>query len=165
MGKRVRLNAGDIFTFDLDDERVGAGQIIEPGMVFLITILEPAFPKGLELSKLDPSEILLTGWTTDAQFFHDRWHVMGNLPIPASGIPRPCSKVRIGDEFWIQDYRATPVRKAAESELELLDFHTSRSPIAYQSALKAHHGLEKWHPDYEKLTKAYRAAQAALCSA
>jgi hypothetical protein len=163
MGKRVRLKAGDVFVFDLDDDHVGVGQIVETGMVFLLTILEPAFPKNVDLSKIDPGDILLTGWTTDAQFFHDRWQVVGNMPVPITGIPRPCSKVRIGDEFWIQDYRAAPVRKATKAEQERLDYRISSSPIAYQDAFRAHHGLGDWRRDYEKLTKSYREAQAAAC--
>jgi hypothetical protein len=164
MGKRLRLKAGDIFAFDVDQDRCGLGQVIEPGAVFLTTILQKAYPRDVALSEVDHSDILLTGWTMDGRIRHDFWRVIGNLPVPGN-IPRPCSKVRIGSEFWVQDYRAKPIRKASRLEAEQLDLHSSMSPMSFETAFRAHHGLAEWNKAYDKITLGYRLSQAGLCEA
>lgn len=133
MPKRLRLKAGDIFVFDLDDARWGAGQVVEPGGVFLTTILAPAYPKGIEIADIDPEDILLTGWTMDGWLFHGFWSVIGRREV-AKSVPRPCSQVNIGDDVWVQDYRCRPIRKATANEAKRLNRHTSSSPMIFEDA-------------------------------
>ena len=164
MGKRVRLKRGDIYRFDLDETRYGVGQIVEPGKVFYITVLRTPVLHGFDLEMLDTRDILLCGWTTDALFFHERWHVIGSLPVQEDVVPRPCSKVRVEGKPWISDFRAQPVRPATRYEWEHLDYHRSHSPITYQKAFQAYHGLEPVEPYYADLSIQHVRAQAAICS-
>ena len=97
MGKRVRLKRGDMFRFVLDEARYGLGQIIDPGMVFYMSVLREPVGADCDLAQVDLRDILLCGRSTDALFVHDRWHVVGNLPVPDEMIPRPCVKVESGE--------------------------------------------------------------------
>ena len=164
MGKRVRLKQGDIFRFELDEARYGLGQIIEPGMVFYMTVLRTPVGHDFVLETVDTRDILLCGRSTDALFFHDRWHVIGSLPVPEDYIPRPCAKVTREGGPWVVDFHGEAVRPATPVEWELLDYQGSRSPIAYQDAFKAHHGVGEMKAHYEKLRIEHMRAQAALCS-
>lgn len=164
MGKRVKLKAGDIFRFQGRESLTGIGQVIEPGGVLYATILRPDFADPIEIDRLATEDILFCGWTMDALFYHDRWHVIGNLPIPEASIPRPCSKVLIEGDIWIQDFRGRPLRKASPVEAETLDNHISRSPEIYVDAFSAYHGLGEWLPRYESFAIERVKKMAAICS-
>ena len=164
MGKRVRLKRGDMFRFVLDEARYGLGQIIDPGMVFYMSVLREPVGADCDLAQVDLRDILLCGRSTDALFVHDRWHVVGNLPVPDEMIPRPCVKVESGGVQWVADFNRRLLRQATAFEWAHLDYHSSRSPIAYQDAFKAHHGLGEMKSHYEKLSIEHMRAQAALCS-
>lgn len=163
MGKRVKLKAGDIFRFQSDAGLVGAGQIIDPGEVFYITILQPALQDPIEVNTVPTDDILLCGWTTDALFFHGKWRVIGNRPVPRDQVPKPCSKVQIEGRTWIQDHRGKPFRRATDFEAEQLPFQSSRSPGIYADAFEAHHGMSEWLPYYDKITAKQAFELAAIC--
>ena len=101
----------------------------------------------------------------DALLFHGKWHLAGNLPVPEAGIPRPCSKVLVEGRRWISDFHATPLRPATDFEWDHLANHSSRAPVAFENAFKAHHGLAAMLPSYEKIAIAHVVAQAKICSA
>lgn len=164
MGKRVKLKTGDIFRFQGGGNLTGVGQVIEPGGVLYATILRPDFSDPIGIDKLPIEDILFCGWTMDAFFYHGHWQVIGNRPIPESSLPKPCSKIRIGDDDWVQDFRGRPLRKATPLEVETLESHSSRSPIAYVNAYNAYHGFGEWRADYEKLSIERRRELAAICS-
>jgi hypothetical protein len=163
MGKRVRLKRGDIFRFDLDEARYGLGQIIDEGVVFYMVIFRVPVDHDFNLESVDTRDILLCGRTTDAQFYHGRWHMVGNLPVPQEAIPRPCAKVAREGEQWIVDFHGKPVRPATSVEWQQLDYQNSRSPILYEDAFKAHHGIGAIKPHYAKYSVEHMRAQAALC--
>jgi len=164
MGTRVRLKAGDIFSFELDASRFGVGQVVEPKPSLYITVLRNPVPRTFALADLDPTDILLCGRTMDALFFHGYWHVVGTLPVPESCIPRPCNKVEAHGRRWISDFYAKRlVRRATDLEWERLDYHSARAPIAYQNAFKAHHGLGPMEASYAALGIDHVRAQAAIC--
>lgn len=164
MGKRVKLNRGDIFRFELDVTRYGLGQIIEPGIVFYMTVLRLPVSRDFELATVDTRDILLCGRTTDAEFFHDRWHMIGNLPVPEDAIPRPCAKVEAGGKRWVKDFYGNRVRLATPYDWEHLDYESSFSPGMFYDAFKAHHGLMADKPHYAKLGYDHVMAQAAPCA-
>lgn len=164
MGKRIRLQRGDLYRFDLDDARYGLGQVIEPGEVFYTTILRNPVGHDFDLEQVDTQDILLCGRTTDALLFHGRWHVIGGLPVPDEAIPRPCWKVAVEGEPWIADFHGELMRAAMPFEWEHLDYQGSHSPIAYQEAFKAHHGLAAMKSHYAQIGIEHMRAQAALCS-
>ena len=97
MGKRVRLKRGDIFRFEFDEARFWLRQIVEPGVVFYLTILRAPVRPDFNLTEVNTRDILLCGRTTDAEFYRDRWHVIGNLPVSDDAIPRSCAKVGYGE--------------------------------------------------------------------
>jgi len=164
MGKRVRLKDGDIFSFALDDGRLGLGQVIEAKPSLFITMLRDPAPDSVDLGSVKTDEILLCGRTMDALFFHDRWHVIGNLPVPK--VPRPCTKVQSSGQRWISDFHGrTLIRRATDAEWAKLDFHTSVAPITYQRALNAWHGSGDMEPYFAPLFIEHWEAQAALCTA
>ena len=165
MGKRIRLKRGDIYRFDLDDNRYGLGQVIEPGGVFYTTVLRSPVAHDFVLGQVDTSDILLCGWTMDALLFHGRWHLVGKLPVPETDIPTPCSRVLVKGRRWISDFRAKPLRPATDFEWDHLENHSSRAAIAFENAFKAHHGLAEMLPSYEKIAIAHVKAQAKICSA
>lgn len=163
MGKRVRLKQGDIFSFALDVERLGVGQVIELKPLYITVLREPV-PLDFSIGNIRTEDILLCGRTMDALFFHDRWHVVGNLPIPEDQIPRPFSKVQSDGERWISDFHARRlIRRATEWEWDKLDFHTARAPIAFENAFKAHHGLAPAEATYARLGIDHVRSQAAIC--
>ena len=164
MGKSVRLKRGDIYRFDVDDRRYGLGQVIEPGGVFYTTVLREPVSHAVDLRDVDTADILLCGWTMDALLFHGRWKVIGNLPVPEDQIPRPCSKVQVGPERWISDFRANLLRPATEYEWDQLEFHSSHAPIRFQNAFLAYHGLAERLPHYESVSIEHVRGQAAVCS-
>ena len=164
MGKRVRLKDGDIFSFALDDGRLGIGQVIEAKPYLYITILRDPTSDPVDLNSIRTHEILLCGRTMDALFFHDRWHVVGNLPVPP--VPRPWTKVQSSGQRWISDFHGrTLIRRATDDEWARLDFHSSVSPITYQRAFNAWHGLADMEPYYAPLFIEHVKAQAELCTA
>lgn len=162
MGKRIRLKRGDIFRFDLDEARYGVGQIIEPGVLFYMTVLRTPLTHDSALAEIDTSDILLCGRTTDALFFHGRWHIVGNLPVPEGQVPKPNSKVRIDGEKWVADFHGQPLRRATDFEWEQLDYQGSHSPITYEDAFKAYHGLAPAKSHHERLGIDYGRMQAAI---
>ena len=165
MGKRVRLKQGDIFRIPLDGRRFGLGQIIEPGIVFLITVLRTPVEGEFEPGNVETTDILLCGRTTDAQFFHDRWHVVGNLPLPEPAcIPRPRYKVGREGTPWITDFDGKLLRPATAFEWDNLDYQKSSAPGLYEDAFKAHHGVIPDKPHYAKYRIEHMRAQAALAS-
>ncbi len=164
MGKRIKLKRGDIYRFDLDEERYGLGQVVEPGGVFYTIILADPVGHDFQLDMVDTRRILLCGWTMDALLFHERWHVVGNLPVPDDAIPYPCVKVGREGEPWIADFRGKLLRPATQFEWDHLDYQTSRAPIAYQNAFKAHHGLAEMELHYSDLGIEHVRAKAAICS-
>jgi hypothetical protein len=165
MAKRIRLKPGDIYRFDLDENHYGLGQVIETGDVFYTTTLRNPVGHEFDLEEVDTSDILLCGRTTDARLHHGYWKVVGNLPVPESGIPRPCSKVESAGARWVQDFHCKLIRLATDFEWEHLDYHSSQSPIAYEEAFRAYYGLAEAQPHRDKIGIAHVRAQAAICSA
>jgi hypothetical protein len=152
MGKRIRLKRGDIYRFDLDDQRHGLGQVIEPGGVFYTTVLRTPVAEDFELADVDASDVLLCGWTRDAFLFHGRWQLVGNLPVPEEAVPKPNSKVEISGEKWVADYLGQPLRSATDFEWDRLDHHSSYAPITFENAFKAHYGCAAAEPHHDKIS-------------
>jgi hypothetical protein len=164
MGKRVRLKAGDIFSFGLDAERLALGQVVEPKPFLYIVVFRDPFPIDFSLADIRTDDILLCGRTMDALFFHDRWHVVGNLPVSEHAIPRPCSKIEQSGKRWISDFHGTRLlRRATASEWDRLDYLKSTSPITFERAFRAHHGLESGEHHYARLSIDHAWAQLSIC--
>jgi hypothetical protein len=153
--KRVKLLRGDLFEFSADDGRLGYGIVIIPGGVLHAAFMKTMHSKRPSNNELVADEIALVGTTMDALFYHGRWVVIAHdFPIPPD-IPLPNWKVQINGELRTTDFegqRHWPIRP---DEIDLLDFKTSRAPIAFQKALEALNGIGEWRESYEELTPAY----------
>lgn len=151
--KRMRpLKSGDAFQFPTPDSRHGVGQIALGGDVMWVVIFRDLFAELPTLEDLREQDMLLSAWTTDALFFHERWTMFGNGPVAENRIPRPSYVVRQGDKFFVESFDGSDFRPATQQDLALLKSRFSVSPITLQDALLAHHGFGSWNPRYDKLT-------------
>jgi hypothetical protein len=155
--KRIKLVPGDVFEFTVSDGRLGYGVIVLGGGVPYVIILKSLHATRPELTALCADEIALVGTTMDSLVYHGRWVVVyQGFPIP-SRVPFPNWKVGTGAEVRTTDFSGNLSWPMRADEIDLLDFKFSRSPIGYQTALEAMHGLAEWREDYEKLTIGYAA--------
>jgi len=153
--KRVSLKEGDVFEFTVADGRLGYGVIVLGGMVPYVVILKNLWQSRPLLSELAEDEIALVGTTMDALVYHGRWVVVySGFPIPTD-VPFPNWRVQIDGVERTTDFEGERYWAMRPEEVGLLDYKFSRSPIAYQDALEAIHGLGEWREDYEKITPAY----------
>lgn len=155
--KRVKLLRGDLFEFSAPDGRLGYGVVVIPGGV-----LHAAFMKTLHYTRPSSEELVadgiaLVGTTMDSLFYHGRWNVITrNFPIPPN-IPFPNWKVQINGELRVTDFEGQLHWPIRPGEIDLLDYKTSRAPIAFQKALEALNGIGDWRESYEELTLQYAA--------
>jgi hypothetical protein len=153
--KSVRIKAGDIFDIPTPDGRKGYGQVILSKTLQYIVVFEELYATPPDINELLKSEIFLVGWTSDALFFHGRWKVIANRAPISERVPFPWYKVNVCGERCIHDFNGEGHRPATDEDWELLEFKSSRSPIGYQKALLAHHGLGGWESDYDELKAAH----------
>jgi hypothetical protein len=153
--RRVKLLQGDLFEVSGEDGRLGYGIVTMPGGVLHAAFMKTMYAERPSIETILADEIALVGTTMDSLFFHGRWVVIAHdQPLPQD-IPFPNWKVQINGELRTTDFeglRHWPIRP---DELGLLDFKTSRAPIAFQRAIEALNGIGKWRDSYDKLTLAY----------
>ncbi|WP_430385639.1 Imm26 family immunity protein [Blastomonas fulva] len=153
------MTEGDVFEFAVPDGRFGYGIIIKRGGLKnggtpYIAIFKSLHDERPNFSDVVCEEIVLSGWTMDALFYHGRWHVVGKgIPLPL--VPFPNFKVAIDGRFHVTDVEGNAIREAKAAELEILDYQFSRSPIGFQHAFEAIHGFRTWDRGDDKLTPAY----------
>jgi hypothetical protein len=157
--RRVKLSEGDVFELTLPDGRLGYGIIVKRGTLKSGGTPYIALFRSVHEERPDPAglvddEVALAGWTTDALVCHERWNVVAhNFPQPL--IPFPNFKVEMSGKFYVTDVEGIVIDEVTAAERELLDFQFSHSPLIFQDAFEARHGLGEWHGSYEKLTPAY----------
>ena len=153
--KRLKLKVGDVFEIPINDNLVGYGQIVRAGKVLYVVIFEEAYPRAerVDVQKVVAGKIFLVGHTLDGRLYHGMWKIIGNVPVNTTRIPFPCYKVGLGSEgIVVVDFDGIVIRKANESEENLLTFETTHAPIGFEHALQAKHGVRPWDPDDEQLT-------------
>lgn len=161
--KRVRLKQWDLFTIPVPGLGVGYGQIVEKAGNIRIIVFRDLNRSPPDVARAEQAGILLLGWTMDALFAHDRWHITGNLPRPPTFIlPRPFYKLGLGGDMRITDSDGQPLRPATAEEADMLDYRWSRSPICFQHWLAAEHGAGPFPNDAEQITYAYALKQQAI---
>jgi hypothetical protein len=146
------LKTGDVFHFLAPDGRHGIGQIARGRVVMWIVIFRDLFTDLPPPEELAKREILLSAWTTDALFFHERWTVFGNYPVSEDRIPQPSYVARQGDNFFVESFDESDYRPATQDDLDRLKYRFSVSPKSLQDALLAHHGFDDWKEHYDELT-------------
>jgi len=151
VARSLKIKTGDVFEIPAPDGRHGYGQVIVGGAVFYVVIFRELYDARSDLDDVLKGELLLVGWTLDALIYHGRWKVVGNRPAIAR-VPFPNYKVRVKGVPHVHDFNGENYRLATEHDWELLNNKSTVSPIRYQKALLAHHGIGEWRSDYEALT-------------
>jgi Immunity protein 26 len=147
---KIKVVSGDIFRFEVSDRLFGYGQVLHSNSLQYIVVFEPEFCGNYPVEKIVTSPPLLSGWTSDALFYHGRWHIVANMALFQSVI-FPNYKVEFDKETWVTDFHGKLLRLATQGESTSLEFKGSESPISYEKAFKAHHGRLTWQPWYEGL--------------
>lgn len=149
--RRVTAKAGDIFEFAAPDGRFGYGLAVHGEPDLYVAMFGELFAARPSVADLLESRLSFVGATMDALFYHRRWTVVYNgFPIPAD-IPFPNWKVQREGKLVTTSFDGRTWSPMRPDEAELLDFKTSRSPIAYQNAVEALNGLSEWQESYEQL--------------
>jgi hypothetical protein len=153
---RLKLKAGDVFTFDVNDNQQGAGQIIIKSDILYVAIFEPMFSKKtISIEEVTSSKVLFIGFTVDSLLYHGRWKLIGHKDIDKKEWLYPSYKYGQEGKTYIEDFFRSNSYLASNKDVELFDFRSTVAPIRYQKAYSAFHGLETWDPVYEKLLSSY----------
>jgi hypothetical protein len=147
---RKKILAGDIFRFPISQIDFGYGQVILSDIIQYIVVYELIMGDVFPYHEINSLEILLCGWTSDAKIYVGDWEIVERISPPTT-IEFPVYKVGIAGETWITDVEGRALRRATSREARELPFKASHSPIAYEQAFKAHHGLGPWEPWFEQL--------------
>ena len=158
-GRRIAVNAGAIFEMPLPDGRLGYGIIVVGGGVPYVVILKTLHEKRPPLPDLDSDVVALVGWTMDSQIYHGRWTIIGTDNGPPRDVPFPNFKVNVAGVLQTTDFQGKVIGPSRPDEIDLLDFRFSSSPLIFQDALMALHGLEYWKDHHDKLLPEYARAR------
>jgi hypothetical protein len=149
MSKRRKIKVGDVFRFGTGSNRWGFGQVLMSDILQFIVVFEPMFPDNVDVGLVLKSPLLLAGWTSDALFWHQRWEVVENRPALKFRFPE--YKVEMEGRTWLTDVEGHMIRLASVTEEHELMHKFSSSPISFQKAFMAHHGLLSWESFFEDL--------------
>lgn len=150
MTKRMkRVLAGDVFCFEISPQKYGCVHVLVSDIIQYIVVYEPIVVGEVPIPEIRSMALLLAGWTSDAKIYHGDWLLLGNAPPPS--VKFPIYKVGISGETWITDVNGNALRVATSEEAAELPFKSSHSPISYEEAFKAHHGMGPWKSYFDKL--------------
>ena len=150
--KRGNLKVGDVFEMEMPDGRLGYGAILIARKILYVIVLRDLYEERPPMSALVSAPVALVGWTMDALIYHGRWKIAFRGYPDRSDIPYPNWKVEVSGALQTTNFAGDLLGPCRADEVDLLDFKFSYSPIVYQSALEAVHGLGEWKADYEELT-------------
>jgi hypothetical protein len=163
MAKKLTSSAGKIavgavFQLPLDRSRVGYGQIVDSfgssGGHFYFTAFAAAHRVGgeAELDAVIRDAPLLLCLSLDALLVNGHWPVVGHRDVDEDRLEWPvCKLATAPGQFVVIDRTGSALRAATDREAQTLAFQTVVAPIRIENALKAHHGLREWLPEYDRL--------------
>jgi Immunity protein 26 len=162
---KPRIKVGDVFSIPIDENRVGYGQVIfknHSSFPIYIAVFRTVYECSSQVapSAITNDEIALVGGTMDALICHGRWNILGNVSPDLARIPRPNFKVIFDNIDYLEDFDGNRLREATSIDVRYYDDRWTRAPIAFQSALKALHGIGTWDFSFDKLTIQHALAQA-----
>jgi hypothetical protein len=164
MAKQQRARPGDVFAFDIDDGRVAAGQLIlkKANKLLHVVIFRPLWAKdgALDANKIAASEILFVGGTLDARLWHGDWRLIGNVEPDLSRVPLPFYKSRRSGRDYVLDFQGNAIREADSDDLRFYHSEWFVSPMVFEDAVKAYHGLGPEPRDIMRLTYEDAMAQS-----
>lgn len=161
--KSIRIKKGDVFYFGIGENKFAYGQVVIPGNVIYVVVYKKMHCQIA--SVFDPqilSETILCGWTLDGRIYHGMWKIVGNAPLP-DNVPFPCYKVGVNGVIWVKSFDGQPIRLASDHDCQILDYRTTISPITFEEAFAAIHGLHEWELSFDKLRVEYAREREKAC--
>lgn len=151
----VKLQEGDIFSIEIDNDHLGYGQIVAvpDKNKFMIIVFKNKRNKNEKNSLQDiiNDEILLLGYTLDAKFYHKNWIIVGNEKTNLTTIRYPKYKLGSIEPFTLLDHNGREIKKIGKAEAEDLAYLAVIAPVRYENALKAFHEIGEWSENYNKI--------------
>lgn len=147
---KKKLKSGDLLSFPVSESNSGYGQILHSDIIQYIVIFEPKLKRDISLDEVLSSLPLLQGWTMDARIWSGQWHLVGHAR-PIWNIELFEFKLELEGRMWVTDLNGNRLRLATPDEVTKLKFHRSYSPIAFEKAFKAYHGLLPWEERFDSL--------------
>jgi hypothetical protein len=117
----MELKVGDLFSFPIDDERVGFGQIMAPwgesGGHFYFGIFDGIYPlrDSPDLDAVVANPLALLALSLDALLVHGHWEIVGHRQLDEGRVPWPAYKEGVSPPgtFDVVDYTGQRRRRAA----------------------------------------------------
>jgi len=147
---KIKFKIGDVFSFPIEGDRSGFGQVVEFYEKHLVYCV---FNRRVVTNEVNfvNSDILLAGITTGVKIENGDWKIIGNETRNLKDITRPNFKVMIEGSMYIVSFSGRTRRKIEEEEADILTFRNIVAPIRYEKALCAHFGVGEWERPYDKL--------------
>lgn len=148
------LKDGDVFSIPLGDGTAAVGQIVSSYLasyyIVLFDFVAPENEIPSEISDALQAQPLFGGLTFDALFRPGRWRVLENRAVDSKRY-LPAYKTGSSDlgNCKVEDFNGERSRVASDFDAENIPFRKTSAPIIFERAMKAHLGLEPWHPAFE----------------
>lgn len=147
--KKVKLNIGDVFYFQIDDANYVAGQIIYMNKFEIeVIIFDKLYnsPDNIIIEELINSQLILMAYTMDSLFKHDRWKLLGNVEVIKQGINN--FKIETPEGVFITDGDGKLLRKANAEEIGKLKYKKNNSPAGIVNAVKCYYKMIPYEDYY-----------------
>jgi len=148
------LKDGDVFSISLGDGTAAVGQIVSSYLAsYYVVLFDFVAPENEIRSKVSDAlqtTPLFGGLTLDALFRPGRWHVLENRAVDSKRY-LPAYKTGTSDlgNCMVEDFKGERSRAASDIDEENIPFRKTSAPIIFERAMKAHLGLEPWHPAFD----------------
>lgn len=148
------LKDGDVFSVALGDGTAAVGQIVASYRAsYYVVLFDFVAPEDEIRSKISDalqSKPLFGGLTFDALFRPGRWNVLENRAVDSKRY-LPAYKTGTSDlgNLKVEDFKAERSRAVSDPDAENFPLRKTSAPIIFERAMKAHLGLEPWHPAFD----------------
>jgi len=148
----MKLKAGDIFEFSINENSKSYGQIVSVFKkdTLSIIIFEGQYRSRPDIEELLQDNILLFGNTFDAKLHHNHWIVIGNETSNLSSVKLPYYKIGTGP-IYVEDFFENKLRKTKDNEESILTYRSYVAPVRFETALKAFYKVVEWREEFEEL--------------
>lgn len=159
---------GDYFRIPLRNGNFAVGYVISKGRP---TFFMGALGRQFETDKKFDSKLLFDvenfgffGSFFDSKLKNGDWPIMGSLVSDSSSYPLPISKIKKGNDYILERWDRTVIRKATSKDILYYDNPTNRAPMILENAINSFFGLHERNPKYKKVAAEYVISQAKLIS-
>lgn len=164
--RKPQTKAGDIFAIPIDEGRVGYGHVLlhqDASYPLYVAVFLPLWTTDSlpPIVEIVSSEVALLGGTMDALIWQGKWPLIANVTVDLERFPWPHFVCRHPQGSCVEDFQGRVIREATQEDQNFYPLRFTRSPIAYENALKAIHGFGPFTADHNKLTYEYVLSRAA----